>query len=42
MRLANYSRIDFGADLGGYLVKDRLWFFAAYNRVSFAGNVSAP
>jgi hypothetical protein len=25
---------DFGADVGGYGVKDRLWFFAAYNRVN--------
>jgi hypothetical protein len=22
---------DFGADLGGYLIKDRLWFFGAYD-----------
>jgi len=26
-------RSDYGADLGGYIVKDRLWFFAAYDRV---------
>jgi len=25
---------DFGATLGGYLVKDRLWFFGAYDRVN--------
>jgi len=25
--------VDFGADLGGYLLKDRLWFYLAYNRV---------
>jgi len=25
---------DFGADLGGYGIKDRLWFFGAYNRVN--------
>jgi len=24
---------DYGADLGGYMVRDRLWFFAAYNQV---------
>jgi hypothetical protein len=29
-----FRRQDFGADLGGYIVKDRLWFFAAYDRVS--------
>jgi outer membrane receptor protein involved in Fe transport len=28
------KRLDVGADLGGYLVKDRLWFFAAYDRVN--------
>ncbi len=28
------TRYDFGADLGGYFVKDRLWFFGAANRVS--------
>src|ERR1017187_10436592 len=25
---------DFGVDVGGYGIKDRLWFFAAYNRVN--------
>ncbi len=29
----DFTRSDFGVDLGGYIVKDRLWFFAAYNRV---------
>jgi hypothetical protein len=24
---------DFGANLGGYIMKDRLWFFGAYDRV---------
>ncbi|HEX5854670.1 MAG TPA: TonB-dependent receptor [Thermoanaerobaculia bacterium] len=28
------TRVDAGADLGGYFVKDRLWFFAAYDRVN--------
>ncbi len=28
-----FTREDFGADLGGYFVKDRLWFFGAYDRV---------
>ncbi|HQQ78036.1 MAG TPA: TonB-dependent receptor [Thermoanaerobaculia bacterium] len=27
------KRMDFGADLGGYFVKDRLWFFGAVNGV---------
>jgi hypothetical protein len=25
---------DFGGDLGGYMMKDRLWFFGAYDRVN--------
>ncbi len=32
--------MDFGADLGGFLVKDRLWFFAAYDRIDYSGHVS--
>src|SRR6185503_4723551 len=28
------------ADLGGFLLKDRLWFFAAYDRVELPGEVS--
>ncbi len=26
------NRFDFGGDLGGYLLKDKVWFFGAYNR----------
>ena len=40
MRVADGERFDYGADLGGFLVKDRLWFFGAYNRVSLQGHVS--
>lgn len=29
-----FTREDYGIDLGGYIVKDKLWFFAAYDRVS--------
>ena len=28
------SQYDFGANLGGYIMKDRLWFFGAYNRTN--------
>jgi outer membrane receptor protein involved in Fe transport len=28
-----FSRYDYGAALGGYILKDRLWFFGAYDRV---------
>jgi len=40
MRIADYKRTDFGADLGGYLFKDKLWFFAAYDRVEVPAKVS--
>ena len=28
------KQFDYGVDVGGYLMKDRLWFFGAYDRVS--------
>ncbi len=28
-----FSRKDYGADLGGYLMRDKLWFFLAYDQV---------
>lgn len=31
---AGFRKSDFGLDLGGFIVKDRLWFFAAYDHVS--------
>jgi len=31
--LEGFTRRDFGADVGGYLMRDKLWFFAAYDRV---------
>jgi Carboxypeptidase regulatory-like domain/TonB dependent receptor-like, beta-barrel len=34
------TKFDFGADLGGYLIKDKLWFFGAYNRTSQTDNLS--
>jgi len=30
---AGFTRQDYGADLGGFIVKDKLWFFGAYDRV---------
>jgi len=32
--LAGFRRNDYGIDVGGYMLKDKLWFFAAYDRVS--------
>lgn len=28
-----FRRSDFGLDIGGFFLKDRIWFFAAYDRV---------
>ena len=28
-----FTKEDFGADVGGYILKDTLWFFGAYDRV---------
>jgi hypothetical protein len=30
---SGYTRDDYGADLGGYFLKDKLWFFGAYDYV---------
>ena len=30
----DFTRSDFGVDLGGYIVRDKLWFFAAYDVVA--------
>ena len=34
----DYTRADYGVDLGGYIVKDKLWFFAAYDYVDNENN----
>ncbi len=30
---AGFKRGDYGADVGGFIVRDKLWFFGAYDRV---------
>ena len=40
MRIVDGERFDYGVDLGGFLFKDRLWFFGAYNRVGIQSDVS--
>jgi|CXWL01.1.fsa_nt_gi hypothetical protein len=37
-----FTKKDFGVDLGGYLVKDKLWFFAAYDRVDNSLDSALP
>jgi len=39
-RVVDGNRFDYGADLGGFVLKDRLWFFAAYNRITFDRHIS--
>jgi outer membrane receptor protein involved in Fe transport len=33
---------DYGVNLGGFIVKDRLWFFGAYNRITDDQLISPP
>jgi hypothetical protein len=33
-----FTKKDYGADLGGYFLKDKIWFFAAYDRVDNSSN----
>jgi outer membrane receptor protein involved in Fe transport len=40
MRTTDGTRLEYGADLGGFLLKDRLWFFAAYDRAILDGHVA--
>jgi outer membrane receptor protein involved in Fe transport len=32
--IPDFTRKDYGLDIGGYFVQDKLWFFAAYDRVN--------
>lgn len=37
-----YTREDYGVDFGGYLMPDKLWFFAAYDRVNNSVDSALP
>jgi hypothetical protein len=39
-----FTQYDYGVDLGGYAVKDRIWFFGAYDRVknTVTNELTAP
>jgi hypothetical protein len=41
MRIADYQKWDGGFDLGGYVWKDRIWFFMAYDRVIYPNQAVA-
>ncbi|HEV3486959.1 MAG TPA: TonB-dependent receptor, partial [Vicinamibacterales bacterium] len=38
----SFTKSDFGVDLGGYILRDKLWFFAAYDRVAHSADIRLP
>lgn len=38
----SYTKGDWGADLGGFLLRDKLWFFVAYDRVDHSSDIRLP
>lgn len=40
--VVGFDRSDWGADLGGYIVRDKLWFFAAYDSVDHSADNQLP
>ena len=41
-RTVGFTREDYGADVGGYLWRDKLWFFVAYDSVSHSIDNELP
>ena len=39
---AGFTRSDYGADLGGFIMRDKLWFFAAYDGVKNSLDTRLP
>jgi hypothetical protein len=39
---AGFTRKDYGADIGGYFIKEKLWFFGAYDQVRNRQNNILP
>lgn len=40
--VTGFTRQDYGFDLGGYFVKDKLWYFVAYDRVDYTTTTRLP
>jgi Carboxypeptidase regulatory-like domain/TonB dependent receptor/TonB-dependent Receptor Plug Domain len=40
--VVGFDRSDWGADLGGFLIRDKLWFFAAYDSVDHSADNQLP
>ena len=41
-RWTGFTKKDYGVDLGGYIVKDKLWFFGAYDQVKNTTDSALP
>jgi hypothetical protein len=41
MQISGYNRTDFGFGLGGRIIPDKLWFYAAYDHVGRPADVSS-
>lgn len=40
--VVGFDRSDWGADLGGFIVRDKLWFFVAYDSVDHSADNQLP
>ena len=40
--LVGFTKKDYGADLGGYIVRDKLWYFVAYDVVEHSADNELP
>jgi TonB dependent receptor/Carboxypeptidase regulatory-like domain/TonB-dependent Receptor Plug Domain len=40
--LTGFTKSDWGADIGGYIIPDQLWFFAAYDSVDTSDDNQLP
>jgi len=40
--VVGFDRSDWGADLGGFIIRDKLWFFAAYDSVDHSADNQLP
>ena len=40
--LAGFTRKDYGLDVGGFIMRDKLWFFAAYDNVQHSFDTTLP
>ncbi len=41
-RIVGFTKTDYGADLGGFILRDRLWFFGAFDSVEHESDNELP